>query len=306
MLFVLLGHHFPRTAHSYIYFAITSPIKLPLFFAISGYLFKTDNIAWRLFVKRLIRQLIVPWLILGSIAVLLESLFSDETLLDGFFNLITGKKSWYMPCCILAEVIFFVIIKGCKKTWLMILVVVSSLAIGLLLYQYNTLSIFMVNRAFCVQVFLLIGWLYRQYENRINNTGWIYTFLCFVIYAVLSCVSIHFFPGKDLDIHMCDYYCIPLNIVMVVSGVIGLFMVAQKAKLSFSPLAFIGQNTLLIYMWNALPVSVFLKLTTAIGISTEVNLLSAIIRTAISIMCCGFISVIIGRYLPGVVGKKRG
>ena len=109
MLLVVYGHQVPYLNE---YFVFTSPVKLPLFFAISAFVFNEDT-DLKTFVRKLFRQIIVPWLVL-TIAprLLLIPLHGFSWFGQQVGNILSGKAYWYMPCLIIAELLWFFILKS--------------------------------------------------------------------------------------------------------------------------------------------------------------------------------------------------
>ncbi len=93
MLFVIAGHLMPKTENSWLYFLITSPVKIPLFFAITGYVFKDRNGNVLCFLRNLIEKIAVPWLILSFIYSLGSIPFKGiSNFFEDIVNIIVGKK----------------------------------------------------------------------------------------------------------------------------------------------------------------------------------------------------------------------
>lgn len=51
-------------------FAFTNPVKMPLFFAISGYLFSIKGKSFISFSNSLFKRVVIPWLLFGSIILI--------------------------------------------------------------------------------------------------------------------------------------------------------------------------------------------------------------------------------------------
>ncbi len=104
---VVFGHQIQQCTP---YFVITSPIKMPLFFAISGYLFTVKS--GYEYAKRVLLTLIVPWLLLSFLPVILlipVRGFSD--FLPSIGKVISGEVAWFMPCFILSSLMFYGIMR---------------------------------------------------------------------------------------------------------------------------------------------------------------------------------------------------
>ena len=108
MLFVIFGHQCSEWTS---FFVFTSAIKVSLFFVISGYLFNERNGDVISFLKNLFFKLIIPYFFLSLLPMrLLYGIIRGATI--GVFgkyiyNFLCGTLIWYMPCCIIAEIIQF-------------------------------------------------------------------------------------------------------------------------------------------------------------------------------------------------------
>lgn len=93
IIFVVLGHQIPDIWH---YFVVTSPVKMPLFFAISGYLFTMKDI--KSFYKKVLITLIIPWFSLGFFPQLMMMPVKgfDATVIY-LERMVSGDVIWFMP-----------------------------------------------------------------------------------------------------------------------------------------------------------------------------------------------------------------
>lgn len=133
MLFVLYGH----LVHGWNeYFVFTSAIKIPLFFSITGYVFKIrDGRTWE-FIRNLMIKIGIPWGILTLIPVkigyCLVRMDIQGALKTGY-KFVSGASYWYMPCCIAAEIIFFIILKYSRKVSFVSVTIISVSACGFIM-----------------------------------------------------------------------------------------------------------------------------------------------------------------------------
>ena len=70
-------------------------------------------------------------------------------------------------------------------------------------------------------------------------------------------------------------------------------------------MSIIGQNTLVLYIWHGIAITALVKATSLIGWSIQTNWWSAIIKVVWACFDCGLCSLLINRFFPEVVGKKR-
>ena len=301
ILLVIYGHSvkgFP------LFFVFTSPVKMPLFFAITGYLLYIRE--EKAFFTQILNRVIIPWLILGILPVVLMIPFKDignvfSTLLD----MLSGEVLWFFPCFIIGEIIHFLIRKKCRTIWGVVIASFICFSVGLLAHKYGVFNYAMINRAFTVQPFFLIGYLFRVYESQFTKLRWEVIGGLFVTYVTLCCLGLALFPGKTLDVHLNQYYNIPYCLLLVVLGCFVLFTAASKAEIKLSLMSFIGQNTLVLYIWHAYAIAILIKITSFAGWMMPINWWTALIMVLWACLVCGICAIILNRYLPFLVGKKR-
>ncbi len=108
-----------------------------------------------------------------------------------------------------------------------------------------------------------------------------------------------------MDIHLNQYYDIPLCLMMIYIGCFTLLILAKKRNIAVPPLSYIGRNTLVYFMQGY-----FLSLTdTAVKLfwpSFNIATWSwSIFKALIACFGCAALSVPINRFVPELVGKKR-
>ena len=304
MILVVYGHRTPGWTE---YFVFTSPIKIPLFFAVTGYVFNGTKGDFSTFFRKLWRTVIVPWLVITCLPYLLASPIKGiDFLKENLIDVLTGVNYWYMPCCIAAEILWFWILKLVKPMWKIGLLTAVMFALGIILNAHGILSVFMINRALTVQVFLYIGYLLRVYETEIVNklnrkfvlAGAI------AIYFAFGVLTMKLYPGQCLDVHMCRYYNILICGIMIWIGIYVLAVLISK-RISKYPrlLVLIGQHTLVIYLLHKYLVIVYEKGLSIFHITN--NRLTNVFLTLIVCLTGAMISLAINRFVPELMGKKR-
>ena len=155
MLFVIFGHQ--ASGHTG-YFVFTSPIKIPLFFMVTGYVFNDKRASVRDFFRNLWLKLIIPWLCLTLPFHLIRIPFKGmRALVELPYRMLSGEIAWYMPCCIVAEIIWFFIRKYARKESSTCLGALIVFALGIVAGYLNILNFAMINRAMLMQLFILSG-----------------------------------------------------------------------------------------------------------------------------------------------------
>ena len=303
VLFVIYGHMWHGIQGYYVF---TSPIKIPLFFALSGYLFNERKGDYRGFLKNLLMRYIIPWLFLAFIPIVIFSFIKG---LDWFgnsaINILIGESVWYMPCCIAAEMIFFTVCKFIHKPLGRFVLALIAFFVGILLTRYEILDLFMINRALGVQIFLFAGYFIKLNTARIEKLKWWVLILAGALYIGLCTLSLFVFPDQTLDVHHSWYYNIPYCLMLISLGLFVLFSIAPRIKKFPQFIVFIGKNTLVYYIWSSYVVGSFTLFLSLIGITLPENWYTAIIHLAICCIECGICAWILNKFVPELVGKKR-
>lgn len=289
------------------FFIFTSPFKMPLFFAISGYVLiirKGDRV--QAFINQLFKKVFIPWMVLGLLPSAVMIPFKGfHNLLDSFLALLSGQELWFMPCFFIAEIIWYILLRGCKRPLGIAIAAFVCFLLGLILHRNGLMNYAMFNRALVVQPFFLIGYLFQQYENRLIKTRWCWIGFVVVLYIGLCFLSMVLFPGKSMDVHLNQYYNIPYCLLLIFLSCFILFTVACKADFHSSIMSFIGQNTLVIYIWHGLAITVLVKAVSMLGWNVPTNAWTAIIKVIWACIACGLCAVLLNNLLPEVVGKRR-
>lgn len=310
MILVLYGH---LVQGKTIYLAFTSPIKIPLFFCVTGYVFKTREGDQKKFFMNLLKGIVIPWLFLSAVYIIISGGFKGTSyLIQSVVDNFAGKSFWYMNCIIVAEILWFYTLKYLRKP--LFVAIASGLLsfVGYILVRNSILDFFMINRAFHVQIYLLLGYLFKCCEDSMRSdkkkfyiialTGIFYFSFCFLSFFFL-------FPGKWFDVHKVLYYNFPCCAMLVVLGCGFLFMLGKHIGSFGKVLTFIGQNTLVYYIIGGSCTRIVDRLLKKCFSITSFKISNAYIMALIDLiigcMIAAVIAVLLKRYLPFAVGKRK-
>ena len=210
-----------------------------------------------------------------------------------------------MPCCIIAEIIWFYIRKFFRKTSLTSLIVLFIFTLGVIFVKIDILNFAMINRAMLMQLFVLAGYLYRENEEKILRISWIAIFALFFVYIAMGFVSLKIWPTDRIDVHMNQYYNWPYCFAMMLLGCFMVFIFADKLNKTPYVLRFIGQNTLVYYLLNTYGIKAGVRVLSLVKISIPKSIGGACIKTLIACITCAVAAIVINNFLPEIVGKKR-
>ena len=306
MLMVLWGH-INRTGH--LFFAITSPFKMPLFFAITGYLFKDRNGNVKEFFYKLFRTIIVPWFVLSLIwlKVLYGIVIGNPDLIQTYlYNFVSGSDFWFMPCIIISNTLFFFTKKMIHSTSGQYLTMAMLSIFGVVLNKYGVARFAMFDVACTSQAFYLFGYWFKNNEAKLRtDISRPKVIILLFSYASLVAASLLFYPTEIIDVHMGKYYNYPLCLAMIIVSMLVLFIEAPNIKRYPQWVLFVGQNTIIFYICHYHARSLLIHALNVLHISLSSNYFGYGIRFVIICIAMSVLSAIINTYFPYVLGRGK-
>jgi len=306
MLLVIWGH-IDRSIG--LYFLITSPFKMPMFFAITGYVFNDRDGNVKAFLKNLFFRIIIPWFILSLVwlKVILVCVNGHPDKIGGLlYDFFSGEDFWFMPCIIIAQCIFFVIRKFIRKNTAQYIVMAAVSVCGLIMTHFGVCRFALLDVACTAQLFILFGYWFRRREASIlSAVSTAKLFILIAAYAALTVCSIFLFPDQRMDVHTNRYYSFWLCGLMILIGLLVWFVGAQRMKKFPRWLVFVGQNTLVFYIVHYHVRRAFSWGIDKTGLPFPQGIAGSIIEFVIVCLILTVISLIINKWLPFAAGRKR-
>lgn len=301
MLFVIYGHLCMGLRP---YSVFSSPIKLPLFFAVTGYVFSFKGGDIKAFFSGLWKHLILPWL-LFSLLYTVVKIAGGTAVSEAVYEFVSGNVAWYIPCLIAAEIVFFLIRKVFKPLYLQYAAMLAVSVAGYFVSRMPGDLWNFVGRMLIVQFYILIGHIFRNTDIRIGKAKlWPAVFgLVFAAVGAYLLISSDF---TRMDVQSNSYSDPVFSAVMAVCGCGFLFYYARFVR---TPkwLVFIGQNTLIFYLFHARFLDMLQPLIRLIPKAMRSNWITALpISLVICALLCGICAVcslLINRYIPFLAGK---
>lgn len=310
IILVVLLHNMPAGDEKNIYIILTGPIKLPLFFAISGYVFNHRDGHQGKFFLNLFRKIFLPSLVLFFC---LRAVFIPtrgiEYVIDGLIDFFRGDVCWYISACIIGEILFFYILKFCKKEWQIILMALLCWVAGFVMDHFEIGDFAMINRAFVAQYFLLLGYLFRKHEDFFKKLHWSFLLLGFLITAGMIGLNFWLWPDRGIDVHNNFYHgtlsAIPFCFALITVFTLSLMTLGTKLGRLSRVLAIVGRHTLVTYIYHGFFLSIGMRVLKH-GTSTGWVLVGkCLLLTAFSVTVCTLGSMLINWLLPELMGRKR-
>ena len=266
---------------------------MPLFFFISGLLYNPDKYCCLCsLLKKRTRTLLIPFMFFSVIALFMTS---DSSFLSwmrhGWLN---GCALWFIPVLFLTEMISYAIIKYLKKYMCFCGILIAT--IGYLLYLKSIRLPYNVDVCFYASLFYLLGYYFRDVIKNYNFK----TYMIF-LFAASNIAFSQLLPRTDMACNQCGWY--GLN---AINAIIGTLMVISLSK-SFAYIPFKK-----FFMWGGKNSIVILGLSQILNMSLKgimenlhlPSVLSSGFRHIVLWILLWWISIIINRYFPLVIGKK--
>lgn len=255
MLLVIWGH-IAKTER--MFYVFTGPFKMPLFFAVTGYVFNDVGGNWRKFLKNLWLKIIIPWIVLSLIWI--KPIYAvitrhPEKIPVYFYDFVSGKVLWFMPCIVMAECIYFCIRKYIASRRIQHIALALVSVLGIVMSNIGIGRFAMIDVACISQAFILFGYWFKNNEATIRDKiGNSKLFLLVSAYIALVFMSVIVFPGESIDVHNNRYYSYFLCGIMIFISLLTLFVAAPKIARYRNKLigwiVFVGQNTLVFYIMH--------------------------------------------------------
>lgn len=315
IILVVLGHtSITNSAEAWIF-----SFHMPLFFFISGFLFRaSNNLNLKKFATKKARSLLIPYFIFALITYLFWVLTINNLsespkewyipLIGIFYSvgvsdwLVFNSPLWFLTCLYIVEIIYFLInraTKGESKTIMVILIISSLIGYSTSLYLPIRLP-WSIDVALTALVFFGVGKIFSNNKDKLELNKW-FMILLFISMLLINNV----FTNQKVDMNF-NFYGDYFNFyIAAFSGIVTIIIGAQFL-MKYKFLKYIGINSLIILCLHKLIIIIITK-AISIGIpgydsiSLMWNSLISIITLAILVPIILFIN----RYLGFILGKKE-
>lgn len=262
ILFVIIGHiqeYIPRNFLIYLY-----SFHMPLFFYISGYLYKEqyEELNSKEYIKKRAKQLIYPYITLGLVN-LLWIIIKDHNLIEikkfilsflysnYIFEINYVGAIWFLLCLFNVEVIYYLIRKSKVNKYTSIVIIILFI-IGII---YTKIAIYRLPFWLDITLFALLfyhlGYIIKFKRKSVYTMGMKLIFLgisiCISIIGIVLnyqyCYNEKFLGRIDmLYLHFGNYI---FFIITAISGIFTWQIISEIIKENFI-LEWLGRNTLVI------------------------------------------------------------
>lgn len=298
--FVVYGH----AARGFdLFTTLSGPIKMPLFFVLSGFLFKSNKVSLNGYLIKTIQHIMVPWICLGLISCIPDLVKQTPSkFFESLYKLLTGQSFWFMPCFVLSSLINYFYRRFFTNEWIWILISIMSGILGVILTKYHIGDLFMINRAIHVQVYFAFGYVIKSIIEQLKSLSKTAIWSMWGFYTLLIAISLYLYPHKAIDLHHCDYYVYWISIPLIIVGTISIFSSFSSFNKIPSIISDIGKNTLVIYLLHGSCFFIFELVFKSYKDVIPVEVYS-LAKTGFSMFACLGISIVLRKYCPFIVGE---
>ena len=327
MIFVIFGHVGNETVAAGVsadavyggIATVINPLKLPLFFAISGYLFSAKNDDPAFFFKKMLRTRLIPYAVWGSFMGIVA--FGMDMYRCGFQTsrigsllvsnylvpFVRGNLIWFIPCLIVLEILFFAMQKLARHNLVALTAItLVCTALGYWWSAGGVVKPWKLDTALTCTQFMTLGYLIRHVveEKTAAISMKKQAVLCLGVYAVALCLLQFVWPGCTVDINRGRYFNPIVFSLLSWVGVYAVFCVTKLCR-EMRPLLFVGRNTFIYFVWHmyaaklVLTVGLKLPFAGALPMTLLVLIVTAVVCVLVAVVC-----LFVNRFLPFTVGHR--
>lgn len=236
---------------------------LPLFFFLSGYVFHAKDNFIKFTCKK-IKSIVVPYFCLGIPMVLFQLLtyykkgvFSMDVAASLFERLLQQKRFWtlwFMACLFCLNLAFYLLVKLCRKEWIIMAVSDVLPLLGLVYYERGGLALYWNADACLMAVpFFALGYLYKLHTKQIDEVvdQLRFNIPMFVVLAIVNVIAWRKSldeTGLGLEMFQSNY---GNPVYTYIAAFAGIFCVVIVSKwFTIQLLRYVGENSMLYYAWH--------------------------------------------------------
>lgn len=330
IIFIVFGHTIVHSVHmkQNVYTLLYS-FHVPLFFLISGYVFKVKNNFIEFFKNKFIRIMIpyfvwavlflIPYMILGENVSSNLEVNAGFNIKQQFVKIIYGNGNlsalrqnsslWFLPALFSMQIIFYLIIKYLDKNKnSKYILMFTMLILGYLCSKYlKFIFPWGINTTICLGIFFYIGYILKRdnFLERVKYFNNIYFFIVTVIIGSFSCF-LNYRNVNCMDYEYGNYF---LAILSGISFSMAILYISRKID-NNKIMEYIGRNTMGIVIFHKLIVLVFqtkLGKISSLLINSNfiVELAISLLITVISIFISLIINYIVDKICPVLIGNRK-
>lgn len=261
ILLIALTHTYGDSGGQFLEFL--SIFKIPVFFMLSGFFFRTYD-SFYTFIRKKTNQLLIPILFAFFFFSILWSIisfykFDDSISVRDFFfvsntwklNFGLSPSTWFLLCLLLMDLLYYLIFRFCKANYLVILIV--STIIGIFGFYLNIKDVSLplwFDTAFTSLPYFFIGnYLWNKTDFMMKESSYQHYLVFIASFLILLYIAF------TMDKYADTFYAINryenVNIVrLYVGGTFGSFFIILMSKflVSLPIVSYIGRYSIVVLL----------------------------------------------------------
>ncbi|MDY3250490.1 MAG: acyltransferase [Candidatus Choladocola sp.] len=236
---------------------------MPLFFFLSGFVFSTKY-DFKTFFKRKCKAILVPYFALGIPMVLFKIM--EDTVQSGvlrrefavtvFLKFLIQKRYltlWYIACLFFLNLIFYIILKICKKLSVTAIVVLLALLLGLEYYKIGGPALpWNIDVCLTGLSFFFCGYVLKIYYPKLKEKMSIKISVLCLCVCVLVNIAFGYWgrqiSGAGMEMFKSKYGFPPFSFLSAFAGIFCVVLISHYFTNRL--IKYIGRNSLLYYAWH--------------------------------------------------------
>ncbi|QAA34727.1 acyltransferase family protein [Clostridium manihotivorum] len=259
ILFVILGHIGASFLKSEIY-----TFHIPLFFFLSGCVFSANKYNLKNFIKRKIKTIIIPYIMLGIPMIIFTffKMYNENNRNINDYGLLVVKflmqerlwTLWFMACLFWLNILFYLLVKRLNNNYKKVgAATITLMILGVLYYKFIGVPlIWNIDVCLTAIPFFYAGYLFKN-EHYIQNIVLKKErkLICFIIFLFINLfcgMLAHKIDGGGLEMFRSSYGFAPLTYLSAFGGIVCIVIISSSFDIKF--IKYIGANSLVYFAWH--------------------------------------------------------
>ena len=277
IIYMVLGHiNFGAQFDHYIH-----AFHMPLFFFVTGLFYRRESLPYWPFLKKMTKQLILPYLIWGIVILsfsFLTKMGLRTSMIEAIGNFFTTNNNgipiagalWYLTCLYFSQIILYFLNRIFKKEWTFGISCMIVFMLGIVLHHFQITLWWSLVNSFVAIGIIYFGCLMKKIHllEKFTNTNLIYTLILFVVsfYSIMHTGYVNMRTGVYPNLFLFF-----LNLILAILFYVNVSKILLKFRFfSFftQKIKYIGENSIVSLCFNQIVILIFNFLLQASHIST--------------------------------------
>lgn len=239
------------------YQAVTSPIMLPTFFFLTGYLLKINGVGIKAFIKNKLLKLLIPWIVISYVQayfnvsdirrILKDIQVIKEIGIECTMQVVTGSAVWFIPALIVSLICAYTIIKltnNDPKKYMAVSIIVTIISY----YCLRDVYIWNIGCALINQIFVVMGYYIKNSQNKnimqySQHLAWVIVYFA----GIIIYMGLFHWTGYGVKLNIIQN--IYVYILLCFSGIFAVFAIVRRYS-RITLLNFMGKHSLLYFAFG--------------------------------------------------------